>query len=101
MFITGDVFSMDEAVAADDLFFEGIPDDELDEGLFGSIIFIDIDGFSCTAACIAKGVFPEPADFAHEVGGAVGGEDIDLVVAVVGVTDEVGFCEFFFENCAV
>ena len=84
--IEPDIGTAEEAVATENLFFLGIPNDELPVRAGHGIEFVDIDSLAGSPAVVAEGGFPEAPDFLHDVGRIFGRGDVDFIVRLVRST---------------
>lgn len=82
-----DVGSRQEAIAAQDFAGIGIPHHQLIVGFLARVEFVEVKGFSGTAAAGTKGDFAQTTDFAHHVRGIVVRDDVDLVAGLVGLAE--------------
>ena len=88
----------EEAVAADDGLVVRVPDDQLLVGLFHLVVLVEVDFVARGAAGLAEGDFTKAADFGDDVGGVVPGNDVKLVMPLVGVFQLLGFGKLCLEQ---
>ena len=82
-----DVRSRQKAIAAQDFTGVRIPHHQLIVGFLARVEFVEVKGFSGTAAGGAKGDFAQTTDFAHHMRGIVVRDDVDLVAGLVGLAE--------------
>lgn len=96
----------EEAVATEDFFRFGIPHDKLTVGMLARIEPVEIQFLTGAAAGGAEGDFAQAAYFAQYVGRVLPCDDVNLVVALVGMAQsplgrqfclEQGFIDGFYD----
>ena len=89
-----DFVSTEESVATEYLFCFGVPDDELTIGVVGRVELIEVAGFAGAASRHSKGYLSKSSYLAHNVGCCLIGDDIDLVVVLICVSQSEPLAEF-------
>ena len=89
----------DETVAADDFFSFWIPQDQLlvAVGRIG-IKLVQVHFLAGTAATVAEGDFPKPADFPDDIRCILVGHDIQFVAGTVGLPEQGVRIQFGLEQ---
>ena len=88
------VRTQDVAVPSQNLLSLGVPYDELLVGILHGVILIQVQRHARTASCLTEGNLAQTANFTHHLGRILPGDDIYLVVALVGKTQALVFGEF-------
>ena len=91
------------AVAADDFLVLGVPHEELlaAVGVGQGVVFVYVDLLASAAAVGGEAQLAQASYLAHDVGREVRRGDVNLLLAAVGLAQEMLLFQFFFDELAV
>src|SRR5690606_2294931 len=95
------IFARNDPIASHDLFVLRIPGDQLIVTFFAGIVLIEIHFHTSAATRCPEGQFPEPPDLLDDIRGIVIIDEVNEIVAVIGIAEESLGSKLLFQQAAI